>query len=173
VRRQLEKLLDQKIIRHSYSPCSAPVWLVPKKKDAAGERKWRMVVDYKKLNEKVVTDRYPLPIINDVLDNLGRAKYFSTLDLASGYHQIEVQEEDIPKTAFPAEGGHFEYVRMPFGLNNVPATFQRLMNNIFGELLGKCCLIHSSTSLQKHIREKSLKNSRKIILNCSWIRRNF
>jgi len=132
-----------------------------------------MVVDYKKLNEKVVTDRYPLPIINDVLDNLGRAKYFSTLDLASGYHQIEVQEEDIPKTAFPAEGGHFEYVRMPFGLNNVPATFQRLMNNIFGELLGKCCLIHSSTSLQKHIREKSLKNSRKIILNCSWIRRNF
>jgi len=159
VRRQLEKLLEQKIIRHSHSPWSAPVWLVPKKKDASGERKWRMVVDYRKLNEKVIKDRYPMPLINDVLDSLGRAKYFSTLDLASGYHQIEVKEEDIPKTAFSAEGGHFEYVRMPFGLNNAPATFQRLMNNIFGELLGKCCLIYMddimvySTSLQEHVTD--------------------
>jgi len=129
------------------------------KKDASGERKWRMVVDYRKLNEKVIKDRYPMPLINDVLDSLGRAKYFSTLDLASGYHQIEVKEEDIPKTAFSAEGGHFEYVRMPFGLNNAPATFQRLMNNIFGELLGKCCLIYMddimvySTSLQEHVTD--------------------
>jgi len=135
------------------------VWLVPKKKDASGERKWRMVVDYRKLNEKVIKDRYPMPLINDVLDSLGRAKYFSTLDLASGYHQIEVKQEDIPKTAFSAEGGHFEYVRMPFGLNNAPATFLRLMNNIFGELLGKCCLIYMddimvySTSLQEHVTD--------------------
>jgi len=159
VKKQIEKLLDQKIIRHSHSPWSAPVWLVPKKKDASGERKWRMVVDYRKLNEKVIKDRYPMPIISDVLDSLGRAKYFSTLDLASGYHQIEVKAEDIPKTAFSAEGGHFEYVRMPFGLNNAPATFQRLMNNIFGELLGKCCLIYMddimvfSASLQEHITD--------------------
>lgn len=99
-----------------------------------------------------------MPIINDVLDNIGKAKYFSILDLASGYHQIEMEKRDIQKTAFSAEGVHFEFVRMPFGLTNAPATFQRVMDSLFGEFIGKYCLVYMddiivfSSSLQEHIQ---------------------
>lgn len=75
-----------------------------KKKDASGRQKWRLVIDYRKLNEKTVTDKYPIPNINDLLDKLGKCMYFSTLDLASGFHQIEMNPKDIPKTAFSVEG---------------------------------------------------------------------
>ena len=158
VKNQLDKLLTQNIIRHSHSPWSAPVWLVPKKPDASGQKKWRLVVDFRKLNEKTIKDKYPMPIINDVLDRIGKAKYFSILDLASGYHQIEMDKRDIQKTAFSAEGGHFEFVRMPFGLTNAPATFQRVMDSLFGDLVGVYCLVYMddiivfSGSLQEHIQ---------------------
>jgi len=88
---------------------------------------------------------------------LGKARYFSTLDLASGFHQIEMNPDDIPKTAFTVEGGHYEFIRMPFGLKNAPATFQRVMDNIFGALIGTICLVYLddiiifSTSLQDHL----------------------
>lgn len=94
VRRQINDMLDQKIIRPSYSPWSSPVWIVPKKKDASGRQKWRMVIDYRKLNEKTISDRYPLPNISEILDKLGKCLYFSTLDLASGFHQIEMDPKD-------------------------------------------------------------------------------
>jgi Reverse transcriptase (RNA-dependent DNA polymerase). len=157
VRTQIQSLLDQKIIRPSCSPWSSPIWVVPKKIDASGKRKWRIVVDYRKLNEKTIGDRYPLPNITDLLDKLGRCQYFSTLDLASGFHQIEMAEEDIPKTAFNTEQGHFEYLRMPFGLRNSPATFQRVMDNILRGIQNERCLVYLddiiifSTSLQEHI----------------------
>lgn len=137
---QIQNMLSQRIIRESHSPWSSPVWLVPKKSEI-GEQKWRLVIDYRKLNEKTVKDRYPIPNINEILDKIGRARYFSTLDLASGYHQIQMEPKDIPKTAFTAMDGHYEFVRMPFGLTNAPATFQRVMNNVLGDLKGRCCLV--------------------------------
>lgn len=157
VRKQISSMLEQGIIRPSYSPWSSPVWIVPKKSDASGKKKWRLVIDYRKLNDKTISDRYPLPNINDILDKLGKSMYFSTLDLASGFHQIEMDPQDIPKTAFTVEGGHYEYVRMPFGLKNAPSTFQRVMDNVLKELQGTICLVYLddiiifSTSLQEHI----------------------
>lgn len=157
VRKQIDAMLDQGIIRHSYSPWNSPIWIVPKKKDASGKQKWRVVVDYRKLNEKTIDDRYPLPNISDLLDKLGRCHYFTTLDLASGFHQIEINEESVEKTAFSTEFGHHEFLRMPFGLKNAPATFQRVMDQILRGLVNKTCLVYLddiiifSTSLQEHI----------------------
>lgn len=151
-------MLDQKIIRPSNSPWSSPIWVVPKKIDASGQQKWRVVVDYRKLNEKTIDDRYPLPNITDLLDKLGRCQYFTTLDLASGFHQIEMEENDIAKTAFNTENGHYEYLRMPFGLKNAPATFQRIMDSILRGIQNEKCLVYLddiiifSTSLQEHIQ---------------------
>jgi len=150
-------MLNQDIIRSSYSPWSAPVWVVPKKAGPNGEQKWRLVIDYRKLNDKTISDRYPIPNINDILDRIGKAKYFTTLDLASGFHQIEMNPDDIAKTAFTVEGGHYEFIRMPFGLKNAPATFQRVMDSILGDVIGLNCLVYLddiivfSASLQEHV----------------------
>lgn len=157
VRKQISKMLDQNIIRPSHSPWSSPLWVVPKKLDASGERKWRIVIDYRKLNQKTIGDRYPLPNISDLLDKLGRCQYFTTLDLASGFHQIEMAKEDIPKTAFNTENGHYEFSRMPFGLKNAPSTFQRVMDNILQGIQNEKCLVYLddiiifSVSLQEHV----------------------
>ena len=157
VKKQIDKMLKEGIIRPSYSPWSSPIWIVPKKADASGKAKWRLVIDYRKLNEQTIDDRYPLPNITEILDKLGRCMYFTTLDLASGFHQIEVLPEDIQKTAFSVDYGHFEYVRMPFGLKNAPSTFQRVMDNVLKELQGNICLCYMddiiifSTSLTEHI----------------------
>ena len=110
VKTQIGKMLDQGIIRNSISPWSSPVWVVPKKIDASGKQKWRVVIDYRKLNELTVDDKYPLPNISDLLDQLGKCQYFSTLDLASGFHQIEINPDDIPKTAFSVDNGHYEFL---------------------------------------------------------------
>lgn len=103
VKSQIQKMLDQGIIQNSVSPWSAPIWIVPKKLDASGMRKWRLVCDYRKLNDKSISDKYPLPNINDMLDKLGKSQYFTTLDLANGFHQIEMDQNDIQKTAFSTE----------------------------------------------------------------------
>ena len=145
-------MLDQKIIRPSCSPWSSPIWY--QTMGAFGKKKGRIRVDYKKLNEKTIGDRYPLPNITDLLDKL---RCFSTLDLASAFHQIEMVEEDIAKTAFNTEQGPYKYLRMPFGLRNAPATFQRVMNNILRGIHNEICLVYLddiiifSTSLQEHI----------------------
>lgn len=142
VKSQVQKMLGQGIIRPSISPWSSPVWVVPKKLDASGKQKWRVVIDYRKLNELSVDDKYPLPNISDLLDQLGKCEYFSTLDLASGFHQIEIDPTDIPKTAFSVENGHYEFVRMPFGLKNAPSTFQRVMDNILLGIQNERCLVY-------------------------------
>lgn len=169
VQTQIRKMLDQNIIRPSNSPWSAPVWVVPKKTDASGQQKWRLVVDYRKINEKTIDDRYPMPNITDILDKLGKCQYFSTIDMYSGFYQVEVDENDIKKTAFSVENGHYEFLRMPFGLKNAPATFQRVMDHILREHIGKSCVIYLddilifSTSLQEHIEnlEKVFKTLEK------------
>jgi hypothetical protein len=114
---------------------------VPKKADASGQQKFRLVVDYRKLKEKTVGNAYPLPDIMEILDHLGQAKYFSCLDLAMGYHQIDMDPKDIDKTAFSTKEGHWVYRRMPFGLKTAPATFQRMMNTVLSGLTSTRCLV--------------------------------
>ncbi|KAJ8730401.1 hypothetical protein PYW07_017439 [Mythimna separata] len=139
---QIEKMLRQGIIKPSMSPWSSPIWVVPKKLDASGQRKWRVVIDYRKLNDITIGDSYPIPNIAEILDQLGKSKYFSTLDLASGFHQINMSAEDSPKTAFSVPKGHYEFTRMPFGLKNAPSTFQRLMNSALSGLQGIQCFVY-------------------------------
>lgn len=138
---KITEMLDSEIIRPSHSPYNFPTILVAKKSEN-GEKKWRMVVDYRKLNEISIPDSFPLPNIIDILDQLGGAVYFSTLDLASGYHQLLVKEEDRCKTAFSTSSGHYEYIRLPMGLMNSGRTFQRLMNQILSKEIGKSCFVY-------------------------------
>lgn len=157
VNKQIKEMLEQNIIRHSQSPYSAPLWVVPKKMDASGETKWRIVIDYRKLNDITIEDRFPIPNMDEILDKLGRCLYFSTLDLAKGFYQVEIDEASAAKTAFSTQDGHYEFLRMPMGLKNAPATFQRLMNSVLGDLVGTHCLVYLddiivfSTSLQEHM----------------------
>ena len=179
IKRQIQNLLDKKIIRPSISPYSAPVWLVDKKPDASGEKKQRLVIDYRGINLSTIQDRYPLPRIDEILDNLGRSTYFTTLDLAQGFHQIEMDPKSIEKTAFTVNNGHYEYLRMPFGLKNAPSTFQRVMDNVFRDYLYKFCFVYVddivifSKSLHDHlihvrqVFEKLKQHNLKVQLNKS------
>lgn len=140
---QIKELLKNNVIRKSKSPYNSPVWIVDKKIDNSGIKKYRLVIDYRKLNEKTIANNYPIPRMDQILSSLGSNSYFTTLDLASGFHQIQVRQNDIPKTAFTVGNGHFEFVRMPFGLINAPATFQTLMNEIFQQQIAeKKCLVY-------------------------------
>ncbi|CAA7032390.1 unnamed protein product [Microthlaspi erraticum] len=130
LKKQIEDLLSKGFIRPSVSPWGAPVLFV-KKKDGS----FRLCIDYRGLNRVTVKNRYPLPRIDELLDQLRGATWFSKIDLASGYHQIPIDEADVRKTAFRTRYGHFEFVVMPFGLTNAPAAFMRLMNDVFREYL--------------------------------------
>ncbi|KAL4088518.1 hypothetical protein QTP88_023612 [Uroleucon formosanum] len=127
---QMEALEREGVITASESPWNAPLLVVPKKPDVNGQVKYRICVDFRRLNEVTIGDAFPLPNIVDILDQLGRSKYYSTLDLAHGYHQILMDPSDRSKTAFSTDRGHFEFERMPFGLKGAPGTFQRLMNKV-------------------------------------------
>lgn len=157
VDKQIKGMLSQKIIQPSRSPWNSPIWIVPKKRDASGKEKFRLVIDFRGLNSKTIDDKFPLPNITDILDKLGRAQYFSTLDLASGFHQVEMHPDSVEKTAFSTETGHYEFLRMPFGLKNSPPTFQRVMNNMLRGIQNEKCLVYLddiiiySTSLTEHV----------------------
>ena len=137
VKTHIKDLLSKRIIKESTSPYSAPIVIVRKK-----DQSIRLCVDYRKLNLKTVRDAFPLPRIDESLDALHGAKYFTTLDLAHGFHQIAMDKADQHKTAFSTPFGLYEYTRMPMGLCNSPATFQRLMQNIFNESVFQMLLIY-------------------------------
>lgn len=129
VREKVDDLLEGGIIRESCSNFSSPVVLVKKK---TGD--FRLCVDYRKLNSITIKDKYPLPHIEDLINKLRGKKYFTSLDMAQGYYQVPVASDSIHKTAFVTPDGEYEFLRMPFGLANAPATFQRMINNILGKL---------------------------------------
>lgn len=135
-------MLDAGIIQPSRSPWTPPLLVVPKKADAPGNKRWRVVVDFRKLNDITIGDAYPLPKIEEILDQLGHSRYFSTLDLANGYHQILLSPEYRLKPAFSTDRGHFEFLRMPFWLKGAPTTFQRLMNTVLSGLQGTKCFVY-------------------------------
>ena len=137
VKSHIEELLEKGVIRASSSPYSSPIVLVRKK---SGEI--RLCIDYRRINSITKRDSFPLPRIEECLDALGGSKYFSTLDLASGYHQVAMAEEDKAKTAFSCPYGLFEYNRMPMGLCNSPATFQRLMQSVMQEYIFNILLVY-------------------------------
>lgn len=139
---QVNKLLEDGIIRKSRSPYNSPVWIVPKKNDTSGKKKFRMVIDYRKLNTVTIADRYPIPEINEVLSQLGENRIFSVIDLKSGFHQIPLKESDVEKTAFSVNNGKYEFTRLPFGLKNAPSIFQRTLDDILREHIGRICYVY-------------------------------
>ncbi|GKB08736.1 putative reverse transcriptase domain-containing protein [Tanacetum coccineum] len=154
---QLQELMDKGFIRPSSSPWGAPVLFV-KKKDGS----FRMCIDYRELNKLTVKNRYPLPRIDDLFDQLQGSSIYSKIDLRSGYHQLRVREEDIPKTAFRTRYGHYEFQVMSFGLTNAPAVFMDLMNRVCKPYLDKFViffiddiLIYSKSKKEhgKHLRQ--------------------
>jgi len=136
LKKHIEDLLKKKFIRLSASPWGSPVQLV-KKKDGSS----RLCVDYRQLNKLTIKNKYPLPRIDDLLDQLRGAAVFLKIDLRSGYHQILVRPEDVQKTAFRSRYGHYEYVVMPFGVTNAPAIFMDCMNKIFWPYLDQFVVV--------------------------------
>ncbi|KAK9153378.1 hypothetical protein Sjap_000858 [Stephania japonica] len=157
LRSQLEELLQKGFIHPSMSPWGAPVLFV-KKKDGS----LRLCIDYRKLNQVTIRNRYPLPRIDDLFDQLAGAKFFSKIDLRSGYHQLRIRESDIEKTAFSTRYGLFEFTVMPFRVTNAPAIFVDLMHRVLRPFLDRYVivfiddiLIYSKTreEHERHLRD--------------------
>ncbi|CAB0029249.1 unnamed protein product, partial [Trichogramma brassicae] len=162
MRKHVQELLDNDIVEESESPYNSPLWIVPKKAGPDGIKKWRLVIDFRALNEKTIASAYPLPQITEILDQLGKSKYFSTLDLQSGFYQVPIDPVDAHKTAFSTPFHHLQFRRMPLGLKGSPGTFQALMDKVLTGLQGIELFIYMddivvyANSIQEH-KEKMLR----------------
>jgi hypothetical protein len=136
IEKSIKELLDMGYIRPSFSPFASSVVLV-KKKDGT----MHMCIDYKALNKKTIKNRYPIPRIDYLLDEMNGTVYFTKIDLRFGYHQIRMREQDVHKTTFRCHYGHNEFLVMPFGLTNAPTTFQSCTNHVFNKQLRKFLLV--------------------------------
>ena len=157
---EVNSMLEQGVIRPSMSPFASPVVLVKKK---TGD--WRFCIDYRLLNKNTVKDAYPMPRIDDLLHSVKTSKYFVSLDLRAGYWQVQMRESDIPKTAFRTTNGLYEFTVMPFGLVTAPATFQRLMGTIFGDLHWEGVLVYLDDILIHSETVEGLLKLLKIVLD--------
>ncbi|CAI7812649.1 unnamed protein product, partial [Closterium sp. NIES-53] len=163
LKKQLEDLLAKEFIQPSSSPYASPVLFVRKKDGSL-----RMCVDYRGLNKITVKNRYPLPRIDELFEQVGEARYFSKLDLRSGYHQVRIQSEDIPKTAFRTRYGHYEFRVLPFGLTNAPATFHGMMQRFFSDFIDKFLVIFiDDLLLYSRTREEHLKHLELVLARLS------
>ena len=143
LQKQVQKMLDDDIIEPSVSPWNSPILVVPKKKDPiTGLQKLRMVIDYRKLNEQIEDDKFPLPNITDIFDMVGGATYFSCIDLSQGYYQMELDSEGRPCTAFSTETGHYQMKRLPMGLKISPSIFSRMMSIAMSGLVASRCFVY-------------------------------
>ncbi|KAH9171777.1 hypothetical protein AeNC1_017768, partial [Aphanomyces euteiches] len=134
---EIQQYLELGLIRPSTSPWASPVLMIRKPDGSI-----RFCIDYRRLNEVTIKDSYPLPRIDDLLDVLGKAKYFSTMDVASGCWNVRMEEDSIPKTAFTCKFGLYEWLVMPFGLCNAVPQFERLMEHVLRDQIWRSCLVY-------------------------------
>lgn len=157
IEKQMEHLLKSLMIQESTSPFASPALLVKKK-----SREWRLCVGYRRLNAYTIKNKFPMPIVEELFEELYGAEWFTTLDLRSGFHQILVSPEDQYKIAFQTHHGHYEYLVMPYGLTGASATFQSIMNHVLAPLLRKCVVVFIddiliySKSYEDHVQHVQL-----------------
>lgn len=160
INKQVQQLFDNDLIELSKSNFNSPLILVPKK-STDGTPKFRLVVDYRKLNRKLIPDRFPLPRIEDIFDNLGKSKYFSIMDLQAGYHQIPLHQNSRKYTAFSTDNGMYQWTVLPFGLSVAPSSFSRMMALAFSKLSPEHCFSYMDDLIVIGFSEKDHINKLK------------